>query len=642
MISLLPDGCGPALTRLSGRLLLWLAGCWLPAVALAQTPLSLPFFDDFSSVVTLPAQPGVSVPSPARWQPGSGVYVNNTMAINHPTVGVVSFDGLAANGQPYVSMNRFAQGYTDTLQSRPITLAGLAATDKLYLSFFWQVRGTGELPDPGDSLTVQFLDNTGAWQTVWQVENAGDSLKIRSINDAGRPDSTRQLNGPNATTQFLQAFVPVVDSRYFHAGFAFRFRTYGRSSGPFDTWNVDYIYLNRGRSRTDRFVKDVAVRQALSPLLRRYTAMPLAQYVLKPAAETADSVTTDINNLFNNFNFTTFRFTVRDEVTGRLVQDNLSTNSSLIPALGSQRKATAAAPAGGFGLAPATRALLRYKFELNTTDDQNPSIAGVNLRQNDTLSAVAVLDDYFAYDDGSWEFAQQIGQREQVATRFFLNKPDIISGVRVCIVPFLSDQSGQSFVINVYNNKNGKPDQAIYQQAFRVQYPPTRNGFVSFPFDRGVSVRDTFYVGYRQLSSSDTTRFRIGFDKNSPFGREIFYNGGTNWEQNQASAALNVTGAFMLRPVMGGRPDSIVTALPEPLPIGNLRVYPNPTTGLIRWDVTNLTRLDVLDLRGRLLVTINPGRGQQAADLSHLPVGMYLLQLTDDRRTVTQKLLVQP
>ena len=394
------------------------------------------------------------------------------------------------------------RGYTDTLQSRPITLAGSSATDKVFLSFYWQTRGAGELPDPGDSLTVQFLDNTGAWQTVWQVENAGDSLKVRTINDAGLPDSTRQLNGADASRVFYQAFVPVVAARFFHAGFAFRFRTYGRASGPFDTWNVDYVYLNKNRSRTDRFVKDVAVRQALSPLLKRYTAMPLSQYVLNPAAETADSVTTDINNLFNNFNFTTFRFSVRDEVSGRLLQDSPSANSSLIPALSPQRKAAAVTPVTSLGTA--ARALLRYKFDLNTTDDQNPSIAGVNLRQNDTLSAVAVLDNYFAYDDGSWEFAQQIGQREQVATRFFLNKPDVISGVRACIVPFLSDQTGQSFVINIYSNKNGKPDQAIYQKAFKVQYPTTRNGFVEFPFDRGVTVRDTFYVGYRQVTSSDT------------------------------------------------------------------------------------------------------------------------------------------
>ncbi len=583
--------------------------------ALAQTPLALPFFDDFS---TASGRPGVDQPDPARWQPGSGVYVNNTLAINQPTVNVVSFDGLQANGRPYTTNNQFAQGYTDTLASRPITLAGLSAADSVYLSYYWQSRGLGESPDAGDSLTVQFLDRAGLWRTVWRVEG-------------GTPDNN-----------FRQVFLPVRDPAYFHAGFAFRFRSFSRQSGPFDTWNVDYVYLNRGRSVNDRFVKDVATRQAPSPLLRRYTAMPLAQFLVRPAAELADSVTTDINNLFNNFNFTTFRFTVTDELTGRVVQDLPQTNSVLIASLSSQRKSVRPALATDFG--SATRAVLRYTFDFLTTDDQNPTIPGVNLRRNDTLSGRAVLDDYYAYDDGTWEFAQQINQREQIAVRFILNKPDAIAGVRACIVPIRTNQAGQPFVISVYSNQNGRPGTTLYQKSFTTQYPASRNGFVDFRFDRGIAVTDTFYVGYRQVSASDTTLLRLGFDKNSPFGSQIFYNGGTTWEQNLQnpnSPTLNVQGAFLLRPILGAPVSNVVTALPEVEPLRPLQTYPNPTTGLIRWDAPNLTRLDVVNLSGRTMYVAEPERGQQTLDLSHLPDGLYLLRLTDGQRTVTQKLIVQ-
>lgn len=581
----------------------------------AQGPLNLPFFDDFS---TGSGRPGVDQPDPARWQPGSGVYINNTLAINQPTVNVASFDGLRADGRPYVANNQFAQGYTDTLASRSITLAGLSAADSVYLSFYWQSRGLGEAPDAGDSLTLQFLDQAGRWQTVWRVE------------------------GGNPNNNFAQAFIPVRSPAFFHAGFAFRFRSFSRQSGPFDTWNLDYIYLNRGRSVNNRFVKDVAARQALSPLLRRYTAMPLSQFLVRPAAELADSVTTDINNLFNNFNFTSFRFTITDELTGRVVQDLPQTNSVLIASLSSQRKSVRPLPITDLG--SATRAVLRYKVDLLTTDDQNPPIAGVNLRQNDTLSSRAVLDDYYAYDDGTWEFAQQINQREQIAVRFILSKPDAIAGVRACIVPIRTNQSGQPFVISVYGNTNGRPGTALYQKSFMTQYPTTRNGFVDFRFDRGIPVPDTFYVGYRQVSASDTTLLRLGFDKNSPFGNQIFYNGGTTWEQNLRdpnSPTLNVQGAFMLRPIMGAPVSNVVTALPEPEPLRPLQTYPNPTTGLVRWDSPDLTRIDVLNLSGRTLRTVEPNRGQQTIDLSYLPDGLYLLRLTDGQRMVTQKLIVQ-
>ena len=351
------NAAGRCLSRIS-----LLLCCCLSVPALAQTSLSLPFFDDFSTGSPTTGLPTTSLntnqPDSTLWQPGSGVYLNNTMSINHPTVGMASFDGLAANGFPYVRNNQFAQGYTDTLASRPINLAGLSAADSVYLSFYWQNRGLGESPDAGDSLTVQFRDITGAWQTVWQRE------------------------GGVANNNFEQAFIPVSAVAYLHGSFAFRFRTFGRESGPFDTWNIDYVYLNRGRFGNDRFVNDVAVRQPLSPLLKRYTAMPLAQYVVNPVAETADSITTDINNLFDNFNLTTFDFTVRDEESGRIVQDDPQTNTAQIASLSSQRKSIRPAPVTAFGTA--TRAVLRYKVDLLTTDDQNPSIPGVNLRRNDT------------------------------------------------------------------------------------------------------------------------------------------------------------------------------------------------------------------------------------------------------------------
>ena len=603
---------------LGGFLLVWsiLTG----SATVAQTLLSLPFFEDFS---TASGRPGLDRPDAARWQPGSGVYINNTLAINQPTVNVASFDGLRANGRPYVQNNPLSQGYTDTLSSLPINLTGLSAADSVYISFYWQAKGLGEAPDPGDSLsrqpadslTLQLLDRSGNWKTVWAIA------------------------GGIVNANFFQVFVPVRDAPYFHAGFAFRFRSFGRESGAFDTWNVDYIYLNRGRSVNDRFVKDVAMRQALSPLLKRYTAMPLSQYVVNPVAETADSVITDSNNLFNNFNFTTFDFTVRDDVTGRLVQDNPQTNSLLIPSLSSQRKSAKPTPVMGFG--SATKAQLRYKVDLLTTDDQNPSIPGVNLRRNDTISAVAVLDDYYAYDDGTWEYAQQIRQREQIAIRFVLNKPDAVMGIRACIVPFTTNQTGQSFAINVYSNNAGRPGAVIHRQSFTTQYPANRNGFVDFRFNKTVTVRDTFYVGYQQISSNDTTLLRLGFDKNSPFGSQIFYNGGTNWEQNLLPGSpLNMQGAFLLRPVMGGKPDALVTAIPDPQPLTSLNVYPNPTSGLIRWDAPYLTQVDVISSSGRILRTIEPAPGQQTLDLSYLSDGLYLIRLWANQRTTVQKIII--
>lgn len=202
--------------RFLSRFLLVL--CVLSTLAVrAQTPLSLPFFDDFS---TASGRPGFDIPSAARWQPGSGVYINNTMASNQPTVNVASFDGLMASGIPYTQRTPLEQDYTDTLTSLPLNLAGLSARDSVYISFYWQAKGLGEAPDPGDSLsrqagdslTLQFLDNTNTWHTVW--------AKV----------------GGTASNNFAQEFISVRSAAYFHAGFAFRFRMFWPS-----VWPVRYL-----------------------------------------------------------------------------------------------------------------------------------------------------------------------------------------------------------------------------------------------------------------------------------------------------------------------------------------------------------------------------------------------------------------
>lgn len=586
--------------------------------AFAQTggALALPYFDDFSTAIN-------GRPDSRLWMPGSGVYVNNTMPINHPSVNVATFDGLRANGQPYELNNVMTQGYTDTLTSQPINLGSVAPRDSVYLSFYWQIQGLGELPEsgisvqiPADSLKLEFLSSTGRWEMVW-------------FQVGGKPN----LNFP-------QAFVAVRDTRFLHLAFQFRFRTFGRQSGPYDNWNIDYLFLNKGRSRTDRYIKDITTRQAIGPsFLKRYSAMPLAQYLVKPAAETADSLSTDITNQFNNFNFTSYKFTNTDLVTGRVIQTFQQASPDLVPSLASQRKSVRLTPVTG--AADAKRVVLKHVFDFLTTDDQNPSIPTVNLRRNDTISATTVLDNYYAYDDGTAEYAIQIGRLERVAVRFVLNKEDVMTGVMASLVPFGYDQAGQRFIVTVYANNNGKPGKELLTRGFPIQNATSRNGFVAFSFDKGLAVKDTIFVGWQQISSEANSLIRIGLDKNSPFGNQIFYRSapGAQWDANLSSPALSLRGAVMIRPVMGGTLSQVVTAT-EDEKLAPLQVFPNPTTGQISWENTSLNRIEVMDVSGRLLHDLKPARGQQSTDLSTLPGGLYLFRLSDGQRSNVQRVVV--
>lgn len=498
--------------------------------------LPLPFFDDFSTSTT---QAG---PTPTRWLPGSGVYINNTLTINHPSVNMATFDGLRASGQPYDLLNENAEGGTDTLMSRPINMGGLTAADNVYISFYWQRRGLGEAPDATDSLVLDFLTTSGRWVRVWSAR------------------------GDTTNANYTQQLVRIDNPALLHGAAQFRFRARGRQSGAFDQWHLDYVYLNKGRSAFDRYVADIAARQPVSPLLRRYTAMPLRQFLARPAAELADSVTTDVNNLLDNFNLLTFQFTIRNETTGGVVQRITPDVSQFIQRL--SRLGLARRPVvTGAGLAG--QAVLRTTFEASIASNVPDPIPGVDLRQNDTISGVTVLDNYYAYDDGTAELAKQVNQRlARVAVRFINNQPDAVKGVRIYIPPTRRNQEGQQIAFSLFNDAgtNAPAQRQLVQQTFPVRYATTRNGFVDYLFTTPVTVRDTFYVAYAQL---DDPPIPVGFDRNSPFRGNTFVNLGTRWDR-----APEDDGALMIRPIMNNGPSNVVLAAEPEAPATS---YPNST-----------------------------------------------------------------
>lgn len=561
--------------------------------------ITLPFFDDFSITRT-------GIPDPALWVSGGGTVVNNTMATTHPSLNMVTFDGLKRDGIPYDFSNQYAQGSSDSLTSQPINLAAFNIRDSLYLSFQWLSKGLGDQPDSNDSLRVQFLTNGNLWQTVWVV------------------------TGGQVMTEFAMAMIPIKAALYLHAGFQFRIEAFGRKSGSFDAWHVDYVYLNRGRTTNDRYIKDVSIRRSISSYLKYYRSMPLTHYLLNPAAETADTISTDITNLFNNNNFTTLRFRAQEMTTNQQIQNFTQTISENIPQLRSQEKFVRPNPLPAFS---GNRAVVRTTFDILTTDDQNPSIPGVDLRRNDTLSSTTELSNYFAYDDGTAEYAAGINQKYgYVAVRFILRKEDVVSGIRFQPIRYKTDISSQSVAVYILQNQGNRPGRTLSRQSFSVQYPSDPRGFVEMKFTYPPAVKDTFWVAYQQLSDDVLA---IGLDKNTPqFAHQIYYNLGNEWVMN-----TNLEGTLLIRPVMGGAASELVTGV-EDIREDQLMIHPNPSAGPIRWNLSSFRSVEVFDVSGRKIWS-NPNATDSSADLSGLRKGLYLIRLSNGRQTFVKKLVIE-
>jgi hypothetical protein len=131
----------------------------------STTPIILPFWDDFStskgSLDTAWWMPGSQAQLLTR--PGNGVVP--------PTLNVVTFDGVDAMGNPYSASG--TTGPVDSLLSRYIDLTQVPASlrSSVYLSFFFQVKGFGNQPEPEDSLILYFKKVDGSWQKMWPLAN---------------------------------------------------------------------------------------------------------------------------------------------------------------------------------------------------------------------------------------------------------------------------------------------------------------------------------------------------------------------------------------------------------------------------------------------------------------------------------------
>lgn len=584
-----------------------------------NTVLNLPFFDDFASTQK----------TDTVWQKNVGVYINNTLGINAPSVNVASFDGVDGNGVPYDLSSTTVQGGADTLVSCPIDLTGLTAGDNVYLSFAWQAEGLGELPDTDDSLQLQFKDTSGVWVSVWS-QMGGDSL---------------QNLGNDYTKNFKSEILQVTDAKFLHAAFQFRFIAFARISGSYDTWNLDDVFLDRNRNANDIFRNDIVLSQPPNSLLKRYNAMPLNQYLVDPAAETADSIVTNAFNRnapgsgFALFNYDvvledtitkTTIATLTDQPIGEIFPAGTSKEMKAIfnPSLLDPFKNN-----GGVAL--------KYRFR-SFLDISNRN----NIDQNDTVSRVTVLTDYYAYDDGTAEFLAGVNQnRGQVAYRYVVNEPDTLTDVQMYVARLNKDLSGQTFIFKVWNNKNGKPDSILFQKIIAIAnvYAPGINQFVSIKSalekvqDRFIplAVQDTVFVGWQQTSGDILT---IGLDKNTDSSNEIFFNLRGEWIQNS-----DTLGSLMVRPVFG---TVDVSGIESPrLNPDLVNVYPNPNReATLHIEGLSLQQVKIISLQGQVVKThqLNAsGTKKYTLDISDLPTGTYLLHCLDKQgRGVAKRVVI--
>lgn len=560
-----------------------------------NTEVSIPFWEDFSlGIDTL------------KWTL-EGVSYSETIGINAPSVGVILFNGVGENGRPY-SFNNVDQGITDKITSKTFDLALLSIEQResLYFSFFWQAGGRAEFPDENDQLILEILTENLEWIPVW--------------SERGNDNHPRD--------EFTQEIIKILPE-FQHENFQFRFVARGRQSGPFDSWLVDYIYLNSGRNEGNLDYPDRSLTQQNSLRLGEYGAYPLDLFA-KNQEGLWSSIGNEFFNLEDRFRAMEYSIEIMDSELNTTTPINSNTPFNPVPnAL--ERREFESLPFESIPV-PQVQTILKLKTSLTSGDDflfevengDTTRYANVDYKVNDTVRSEFPLLDFFAYDNGSADYSAGINQRSgQLAVQFNTPEEVYIKGISINFTN--PNQANQAIDIQIWKNLDQDP---IFERNDLIPPFETGKDFVYYSLDTNLVVNGNFYIGYTQFSDDFVY---IGLDKINDNGSKIFYNVAAQWAQNE-----EVAGSLLIRPHISLATPFTENVLPEEI----LKIYPNP----VKDELTlkgSFKELRIFDSFGRekFLQRQRTDEGEIINFKGQQP-GVYIIQVITEAGLQTKRILV--
>lgn len=566
--------------------------------------LMLPFFDDFSNSFVYPNN--------TLWS-DSSVFINNSYGVRPVSVGVATFDALNKAGILNEQTNYNTVTTSDYLTSQPINLNPDAPENdpfdplSIFLSFYYQPQGIADAPEKADSLILEFYSpENDTWYKQWGV--AGSDY-----------------------ADFEFVIVQVQGNLFLQDGFRFRFRNNvsladnSRPSlvGNCDMWNIDYVYLDKGRSAGDNLFRDIAFLGLFNHVLTEYYTMPWTHYLTNPKQFTSNGLQFSYRNSDN----------VKRLIDSRncYVQDLNSNEQHFFEG-------------GGFNALPSEAYYMdfdtAYTFpdnNLTTADYQIKAVIQTDdfdYKPNNVYSFNQTFSNYYAYDDGTAEGGYGLrgeGTRNgRVAYRFNNYKTnDTLLAVQMYFNHVKDNASDYYFVLGVWDAVFDEelntyiPGNELHTQiGLKPVYPDSLNKMVTFELDSVFAVPEIFFIGW-QKTNAET--INVGWDKNNTSTENLFFNITGYWEQSE------LDGALMLRPVF--KNDKRIVAGIDKFNTADLKIYPNPVSNVLNIDFGAPMNEELLcrifDINGKLLIKQFVNNTKNSIDVNHLKDGVYLLNISN-------------
>ncbi len=590
--------------------------------------LKLGFMDDFTSTNVYPD---------TRIWMDKQVYINSHFPISPPSYGVATFDNLNEKGVPYRPLSGNTHGASDTLTSNPINLknyiklsvvTNYSIADSIYLSFFYQAQGLGDILDNSDSLVLKFKKSDGTWKTVWKQTGSG-------------------------VKPFKQVLVGILSNDYLYSGFQFRFINFTKNTGNMNQWHLDYVRMNLGRNRHDTLIAEVAINKIPIGPLKFYESMPYNHFKVNPNFHVLDSVILTIrnntfetspinvgfgytaynkyNSIIKNIPFGAVNENVNSQIdfSRKLISPSLDTFSSKSPQIS-----------------------VKYKINLLSNDITTSEYN--NLGNNNEYTKTTKFENYFAHDDGTAEggfgldYASLPNGPGYVAIKHQLDKADTLRGLSIFFNRSIADVQYKYFELKIWKSISEPPspnpnDVTIYTLPLNTTiYKDSINGFVDFIFDTILPMTaGTYYVGWKQ---NNNFMLNVGYDNNYLYAKSggknpnIFYNLLGYWE----SVSANVTGAVMIRPIVGAKIKTLTNIEKTITQDIDITIYPNPIAenDILKIESeTEFKTIKLIDITGKTVFETNENTHE--IPVKHLQSGLYIIQITDYNNHVFSKKIIK-
>jgi len=585
----------------------------------ADKEIHLPFRDDFSVLSFIPNE---------DYWASKSVFINNSYAVNPPSIGVVTFDAMDENGLVYSHMSSYPAG-ADTFTTNNIRLDSafgafqrkLGPSDSIYLSFYVQPQGKGSKPLSGDSLVLQFYDaNNSNWNSIWNIDGMSlDTFRLKY------------------DTSFINIMIPITNPKYFTSEFKFRFYNYARipsadkpswRSGLHSNWNIDYIILDTNRSISDTFFADIAIRTQPTSLLKDYHQTTWKQYTANTSNAIDNDKTIDMINLDDLTKNVAQKFFIYDQ-WDKSIGISISTSINLF----SMATKEFAPNYSGYTFNtsapkyPEFRVL--YHVSSNTGD---PDI----FKTNDTAFFYQKFYNYLAYDDGIPESGYGLSTPNgKLAYQFKLNTADTLQSIQMYFNQTLGNANQRYFYLTVWDDDNGKPGNVIYEKSGKRPDFDDLFKYQTYILEDELPVDGTFYIGWRQTTKDN---LNVGFDLNSNNSQKIFYNVSGNWYNS------SFEGTLMIRPILGQEQNAHVGMEQIDTPKAfDFMMYPNPNnSGIINFKINDIRSnysINIFSLQGQM---VYEGNYRNKINLTQLSKGIYIVRVinTDNNTSNIKKLIL--